>query len=844
MEVTLLCDNCNNIARIGCRCAGIKSKFCQDHFLNHFQSYGLKHTALNLNEFDQCSDPDISERGEKLKRILTYLQEYDNELDNAMKKTREVYDQIINLFNRPLYNFEAKVQNMKAQCAQNRQEILEYTKDAYIDVRELFLRYNQDNLGAIFESFAPVHTLEVSHFLNEIEEIEAKNREIEAKDREIAAKDRQIAAKDREIEDKNKEIEDLDEEISSLQINHKANIQRESSLIPNQISGNLQRFRALSEESKEGTNAATEEDIESNSDFLDSSNSKEIISVGKKYSVSELDMFLEESNEKLSKRKRLNLSYNDFRDNHVNSLSRYLSSIIKLNLSNNKITSTGFDLLANTEMENLLELDLSSNQIIKLNLNDQNWPRLEVLILASNKITDEGIQSLHNASLSNLRILNLSKNKMSSNSLNIIFNCSFELIEHLDLSQNKYLEFKVNHLLHRFKNLKRVDLEHTSVGVCFINSLSESNVTTIEHLNISEDKSNPFNLHVLVEGNFRYIKILNLNFCKLRLQGLNELKDARLDNLEVLSLEECGIRIEANQSFPNLNFPSLQHLNLNKNQIRANGCRGLVTSCLPNLKKLKLSGNELGSGLNHLAKSNFTSLDFLDLENNDIDSEGSEILGNSAMIQSIKILYLAHNLYSKALFFTKLGNLKTLDLESTELKDQGTSELANAEIPNLEVLNIASNRIGIRGMQSLSKARFSKLISLNLRNNKIQSEGLSELKNSNFDRLVSIDLTKTNLDERCIESLSSRKFRHLQHLYLGDNKFDSTVVERLIKANLNELVILDLSNNSIDKKSIEALAQANLPKLQQLDLRSNKFSAKAIEVMMRKSFKSLIYYLT
>lgn len=122
-----------------------------------------------------------------------------------------------------------------------------------------------------------------------------------------------------------------------------------------------------------------------------------------------------------------------------------LSTLEKLNLSNNKITILSKDVF--NGLDNLKELDISKNQINNIR----------------NNVFIEKINNNTFNKLKNLEILNLSNNKITTISKNAFDN--LKKLEVLDLSSNNINNIDIIYLFKELQNLKVLNLSNNNINI-------------------------------------------------------------------------------------------------------------------------------------------------------------------------------------------------------------------------------------------------------------------------------------------------------------------------------------------------------------------------------------------
>ncbi|XP_048762178.1 leucine-rich repeat-containing protein 74B-like [Ostrea edulis] len=208
-----------------------------------------------------------------------------------------------------------------------------------------------------------------------------------------------------------------------------------------------------------------------------------------------------------------------------------------------------------------------------------------------------------------------------------------------------------------------------------------------------------------------------------------DMSNARLNSLEVLTIfntikTDHTLR-ELNLSGTNMDCPSYKYLSnfLRKNHTLSN----LV------IQKCAIHGETLKAIVASLMTSHIT---FLDLGNNGIQDNDSEILAEILTMKTLKELYLSHNRLetrNTKSIGTSLAYsaLETLDLSWNHIRFIGAIEIAKGIKKNrkLRRLNLSWNGFGFEGCVSLAEMLETNdvLTDLDLTNNRIHPPALIAL---------------------------------------------------------------------------------------------------------------------
>lgn len=348
------------------------------------------------------------------------------------------------------------------------------------------------------------------------------------------------------------------------------------------------------------------------------------------------------------------------------------------------------DLLVVNRFENLLELDLSSNQI-------------------------EFIQSKTFLGLKHLIKLNLSNNLLSYMS-NSEFLKPLVNLERLDLSCNRinridWKDFK------SLVSLRELSLADNEIAVVHETApFGTSLLNQLVYLNLSHNYLNPLFVDANTFKAFVNLKTLLLDDCGVDL-SMSECFAASLPSLAHLTLNHSSpsgrLRCSPFRNFAQLVF--LTNLELKNCQLKDLKPCGLFTG-LSYLERLDLFNNEI----ERVEKGSFdglTSLIELNMQQNRVFNIERDSFSKLPRLERLNLSenqleYVSRNM------FTGLSELKTLDLSSNKLKmvqkfvfddlcdlcelDLSHNEIINIEqesfqqLGNLELLDLSGNNMELR----------------------------------------------------------------------------------------------------------------------------------------------------
>ncbi len=542
-----------------------------------------------------------------------------------------------------------------------------------------------------------------------------------------------------------------------------------------------------------------------------------------------------------------NLAAINCSNNFLTTLNGISNIVNYLKCNNNRLTSFNA-----TNLNNLLELDLSNNKITSFNINTA--PNLGYLDINSNLITSISVDNFPN-----LLTFNCSNNKLTSLTIS-----NLTALAGIYCKANTELTTVI---LSNLSNLQQVDFTGvSSTG----NGASDSNRGNLTNLSIT-------NLPQLINLNCSYNKLTNLNLINLssltyldcsynllsslslvnlpNLKSLtcyvNKFSSLDLSNLSALITLRCGsgqyVNNQLTNVLQNINITGLS--NLSSFECFDTLITNLDLTGLTNLESFYFSGLQNASVLTSLNVNGLLNLKYLTCTNTLLTSLNISNLpvleklncdnGNISNLVLNGLLNLKELNYSKNyltnLNLTNLPLLETLGCSYNQLTSLNVSNLTNLKslycganqlttlnltgLPSLINLDFSQNNLGLANISGISP----NLVSLgcaenNLTNLNITGFPALEFLNCRDNQLTTIDLSNSSnlkyldIQYNQISNINFSNLNNVIQLECSFNELTSINTSNLINLTIlqctdNQITNLNLTNNS----ALQILSYSNNP---------------------------------
>ena len=404
-------------------------------------------------------------------------------------------------------------------------------------------------------------------------------------------------------------------------------------------------------------------------------------------------------------------------NNNFKSLSNPPSNCLKLNISNNRISSFSKNLQQNYS---LLTLDISYNRLISIS-GINSLHKLKEINLSNNYLYDEQLDFLSSL---NIKQLDLSNNSLKSSNdisnlisklkklerLNIsnnhyeelIFNLSSKTLQKLELDSNKIVTLT---FLNKFYSLTYLSISNNQLGEIF----NAENISNLEYILLNDNLLSRLDFL----KHFKKIKFLNINNNLLSKNENTTDMDFSFKQLEVLELSNNNIYDLSNfHIFDNDRFPVLRSIRLDNNKL-----------------------NEL-----RVSSSSFKSLEILFIQNNIL--EDCDFLRSLVNLSTLNISF--NRILNVKSLYKQVGNL--INLKELILIENNF----NKDLYNLEILFSECLFDSIDDFLSYSNSTPKKDILLRYRSDVIN-------KNGNIEKLDGISISHKERTNICRYETKSKK---------------------------------------------------------------------------------------
>ena len=499
---------------------------------------------------------------------------------------------------------------------------------------------------------------------------------------------------------------------------------------------------------------------------------------------------LNDSLESLSCLKELDLSFN-----FINSITnKDLNNLTNLDLSSNRLENIDFNVTNVKSLKSLILSNISFNSSFFINF--EMFSKIEILDMSENIF----IYTSNFKYLINIKKLNLKNTIISDFS----FLSYLKLIEEFDYSNSNYALFcllilnpnnkilKISNIslsnsdfVKDFNKLSYLDISHNLIGP--IKNLYKK--ASLKYLDISYNLINEMSSNDVAHDNlFNFFLLFNLEYINLKKAFTVDLLDFQL--IFGVNLEYAMISSNNFKTFPKFCecteeeqfFCRLKTLYYDFNSLKTIYFEDLIY--LENLEYLNLDSNQI-SWIEDDAFYNLHALETLILSNNEISlSNNSRNLFSS--LSNIKFINLRSNViqYLKMNTFSNLFKLEEIDLSENKIffiEENSFNGLINLRelYINENSENMEIKNSSFADFRSIKTIYISRSI-LNVSSNKVLFINLVSAKNANENKKI----------------LQRNYYKSFNLISLNDTFYDCDLVFELIKYNIqyNLKSEIDFSN--------------------------------------------------
>ncbi|XP_068645130.1 receptor-like protein EIX2 [Aristolochia californica] len=406
---------------------------------------------------------------------------------------------------------------------------------------------------------------------------------------------------------------------------------------------------------------------------------------------------------------------------------------------------------------------------------------------------------------------------------------------------NSRLGSKIDSSLIHLKHLKYLDLSLNDFSMIHIPKYFGS----FEHLRYVNHSYANFIGNILHQlCNLSNLHTLDLRYVFVSFDSVDDLSWlSSLFFLQYLDLSELDLTRALNWQQEINKVSSLKELHLSYCML-GNIHSSFPFSNLTSINVLDLSDDQFNSTLPHWL-INFNSLAYLDLSVNEFSGSIPSIIGN---LTSLEFLNLSHNFIDGRIprsfrdlpnWLTNFSSLTHLDLGGNEFSGSIPSTMGS--LTSLEFLDLSNNSIDadnkLGGYIPESIGKLSNLLYFDIGNNSftfvIIESLLTEVERLKFIRMahnnlnIIVNMEHLDLSHNQLQGKLPNSF--LQILDFSNNSISGPILEK----NMPFLSYLDISNNSLNG-SIPSLL-CKLETLEYLDLSSNYLHGNILDCWENKS---------
>ncbi|MQL88328.1 hypothetical protein Taro_020888 [Colocasia esculenta] len=403
-------------------------------------------------------------------------------------------------------------------------------------------------------------------------------------------------------------------------------------------------------------------------------------------------------------------------------------------------------------------------------------------------------------------------------------------LAYLDLSNNDFKKKPIPEFMGSLSNLEYLNLSGANLQGRIPHHLG--NLSRLQTLDLSKNYGD-----LSVGGDVRWashlssLQHLNLDSVDISSDGSSDKLLVALNMLPSLSrvnLKSCGLK--SLPSFAHVNFTSLSFLDLSSNSIQSPFPEWLIN--ITSLEHLDLGGNNFQGGIPSAIGSMSSLTELILSGNGRLDGKLQGNWSGLCKLQSLEMssMNISGDVNDLERCFSGCIKNSLLSLDLTDNQLSGCFPSWLGEMKRLKHLSLASN--SLQGSIPTSLGRLSSLEMLSLSFNNLNGSIPHSL--GGLSMLTSLDLRSNYLQGTIPEIIGN--LSSLQMLRLGNNSLSGGIPESL--GSLSSLQKLDLADNHLSGP-IPAKSLSNLSSLQELDLRYNYLGG-SVSTAHFSNLKSLI----
>ncbi|MQL88329.1 hypothetical protein Taro_020889 [Colocasia esculenta] len=416
------------------------------------------------------------------------------------------------------------------------------------------------------------------------------------------------------------------------------------------------------------------------------------------------------------------------------------------------------------------------------------------------------------------RFLNASRMQSYSRSLGGVIGPSLlglKYLAYLDLSYNDFKKKPIPEFLGSLSNLEYLYLSGANLQGRIPHHLG--NLSRLQTLDLSNNGFWGLSMGGDVKWMSQLSSLQHLNLYQVDISSDHGSSGKLLVALNMLpslswvNLGSCGLK--SIPSFPHVNLTSLSFLDLSENDIQSPFVEWLTN--ITSLEHLDLSWNNFEGGVPSVIWSMSSLTELIISGNERLDGKLPRNQSSLCKLQRLEMRWVNISGDVNELEGSFSGcirnSLQSLDLRSTRLTGSFPSWLV--EMKRLKYLSLPSN--SLQGPIPTSLGGLSSLEELDLSENNLNGSIPHSL--GGLSRLTSLDLRSNHLQGAIPESLGN--LSSLEELFLDHNNLSGPISAEILSS-LSSLQLLDLSDNRLEGM-VSAAHLSNFRSLRMLSMANN-----------------------